>query len=189
MKKGYLVNRKVLVADSQHVERMRLAGYLRKKGGIPLCAATMREAEELTRLHCPAVAVVSFFLGGHAALSLVELLLGSTERGRVIVTTEFASAHAAVASFRAGAFDFYEKPVSPENLYRSILGDRQRVDANTKHCSLKRLEREHIARVLFSTDGNVTAAAKILHVHRQSLQRKLRSEGFRAPSSPRLSES
>lgn len=170
----------VLIADSHHVDRMQLASYLRKRGRTPLCAATIREAKELTMQYRPAIAVVNFFLDGHAALSLVEFLLASAEDVRVIMTAEFSSAHAVIASFRVGAFDFHEKPVSPHALYRSIEGSHGKLEVASEFCSLKQLEKEHISRVLFAAGGNVTAAAKILQVHRQSLQRKLRGEGGRA---------
>jgi two-component system response regulator RegA len=40
--------------------------------------------------------------------------------------------------------------------------------------SLERVEWEHIQRVLHSCAGNVTQAARLLGIHRRSLQRKLR---------------
>jgi len=39
--------------------------------------------------------------------------------------------------------------------------------------SVERLEWEHIQRVLADNDGNVSAAARSLNMHRRTLQRKL----------------
>ncbi len=39
--------------------------------------------------------------------------------------------------------------------------------------SLDRVEWEHINRVLVECDGNVSEAARVLGLHRRSLQRKL----------------
>ena len=39
--------------------------------------------------------------------------------------------------------------------------------------SLARVEWEHIQRVLADCDGNVSQAARLLGIHRRSLQRKL----------------
>jgi two-component system response regulator RegA len=39
--------------------------------------------------------------------------------------------------------------------------------------SLARVEWEHIQRVLVDCDGNVSQAARLLGIHRRSLQRKL----------------
>jgi two-component system response regulator RegA len=45
--------------------------------------------------------------------------------------------------------------------------------------SLARVEREHINRVLADCDGNISKAARLLGIHRRSLQRKL--ERFPTP--------
>jgi len=39
--------------------------------------------------------------------------------------------------------------------------------------SLARVEWEHIQRVLSDCDGNISKAARVLGIHRRSLQRKL----------------
>ncbi|HET7587037.1 MAG TPA: helix-turn-helix domain-containing protein, partial [Gammaproteobacteria bacterium] len=39
--------------------------------------------------------------------------------------------------------------------------------------SVRRLEWEHIQRVLQSHDGNISATARALNMHRRTLQRKL----------------
>ncbi|MDQ6968892.1 MAG: helix-turn-helix domain-containing protein [Mariprofundus sp.] len=39
--------------------------------------------------------------------------------------------------------------------------------------STRRLEREHIQKVLVESDGNISAAARKLGMHRHTLQRKL----------------
>ena len=50
-------------------------------------------------------------------------------------------------------------------------------DANTeipeKPMSVKRLEWEHIQSILTQHDGNISATARALGIHRRSLQRKL----------------
>ncbi|MFI3135592.1 MAG: helix-turn-helix domain-containing protein, partial [Methylococcaceae bacterium] len=39
--------------------------------------------------------------------------------------------------------------------------------------SVKRLEWEHLQKVLMQHDGNISAAARALNMHRRTLQRKL----------------
>jgi len=39
--------------------------------------------------------------------------------------------------------------------------------------SVKRLEWEHLQKVLIAHDGNISAAARALGMHRRTLQRKL----------------
>jgi two-component system, response regulator RegA len=45
--------------------------------------------------------------------------------------------------------------------------------ASARPLSVKRLEWEHIQRVLADNDGNISATARALGIHRRTLQRKL----------------
>ena len=45
--------------------------------------------------------------------------------------------------------------------------------------SVKRLEWEHVQRVLMQHEGNISAAARALNMHRRSLQRKLEKRPVR----------
>lgn len=46
--------------------------------------------------------------------------------------------------------------------------------------SLRRLEWEHIQRVLNEYDGNISAAARVLGMHRRTLQRRLAKRPVRS---------
>jgi two-component system response regulator RegA len=45
--------------------------------------------------------------------------------------------------------------------------------------SVKRLEWEHLQKVLMQHDGNISAAARALNMHRRTLQRKLEKKPVR----------
>lgn len=49
-----------------------------------------------------------------------------------------------------------------------------------KPLSLEELVHEHIERVLAEHNGNISAAARALGMHRRTLQRKLRRQGWSA---------
>jgi two-component system, response regulator RegA len=49
---------------------------------------------------------------------------------------------------------------------------------------LDEVVREHIRRVLAEHEGNISAAARALGMHRRTLQRKLRKDSSVAPSEP-----
>jgi two-component system, response regulator RegA len=49
-----------------------------------------------------------------------------------------------------------------------------------KPLSVRRAEWEHIQRVLSNHDGNISAAARALGIHRRTLQRKLRKRPVRS---------
>jgi DNA-binding NtrC family response regulator len=68
-----------------------------------------------------------------------------------------------------GAVSLSEGEVGAD-LVRSLLGAAQK--QGPEPLDLATLERRHIGRVLEMTDGNKTAAARILGVDRKTLQRK-----------------
>ena len=84
----------------------------------------------------------------------------------------------AVAAMRLGATDYLAKPVGLGEVLRALgegsAGGEQHAEAAPPQpIPLARVEWEHIQRVLADHDGNISAAARALGVHRRSLQRKL----------------
>jgi two-component system response regulator RegA len=53
------------------------------------------------------------------------------------------------------------------------------VPVRSRPLSVKRLEWEHIQRVLQDNGGNISAAARALGIHRRTLQRKLHKRPVR----------
>ena len=96
--------------------------------------------------------------------------------------TGYASVATAVEAIKAGADDYLLKPVSVDAILRVLADDppapAEEADAMIP---LGRLEWEHIQQALRATDGNISAAARMLGVHRRSLQRKL----TKRPAAPR----
>ena len=80
-------------------------------------------------------------------------------------------------ALRLGADHYLSKPADAEQIldvYRNLAAE----SAGEKHTpttvpSLARVEWEHIQRVLSDCNDNISQAAKLLGIHRRSLQRKL----------------
>ena len=92
--------------------------------------------------------------------------------------TGYASIPTTVKALKLGAADFLAKPVGSREVLAAMAGETGEPAAPERPISLRRLEWEHIQRVLADHNGNVSLAAKSLNLHRRSLQRKLRK---RAP--------
>jgi len=96
----------------------------------------------------------------------------------VVVLTGYGSIATALEAVRLGAVHYLTKPADvDEILARFARGDGARgaVTASPTDSvpSLARVEWEHIQRVLEDCGGNVSQAARVLGIHRRSLQRKL----------------
>ncbi len=94
---------------------------------------------------------------------------------RVVIATGYASVATAVEAIKSGAEDYLLKPVGIDAILRALADDAPETvtDEDESMIPLGRIEWEHIQQALKTTDGNVSAAARLLGVHRRSLQRKL----------------
>jgi two-component system response regulator RegA len=94
-----------------------------------------------------------------------------------VVLTGFASIATAVRAIKLGADDYLAKPVTGSAVAAALergapLERLARVD-ETQPMSPRRLEWEHIQRILSEHGGNISATARTLRMHRRTLQRKL----------------
>jgi two-component system response regulator RegA len=118
--------------------------------------------------------VVDLKLENESGLHLIRPLLDMREDMKIIVLTGYGSIATAVAAIKEGALNYLAKPVNIDML----LGAFDTASAAPKAVaaepvSLKRIEWEHIQRALHEHNGNLSATARSLGMHRRSLQRKL----------------
>ena len=94
---------------------------------------------------------------------------------RIVVLTGYASIATAVRAIKLGADDYLAKPVTATAVAAALTRSERTVAIETpmSPMSPRRLEWEHIQRVLSEHDGNISATARTLRMHRRTLQRKL----------------
>ena len=86
--------------------------------------------------------------------------------------TGYGSIATAVESVKLGASSYLTKPVDTDQILAALEGSvSSSVPSSVP--SLARVEWEHIQRVLADCGGNISQAARLLGIHRRSLQRKL----------------
>jgi len=123
------------------------------------------------------LAVLDLNLGGHSSLPLIPILKGHNPRMRILVLTGYASIATAVDSIKLGADNYLAKPADADEILAALLGETtpQQEDASTidEPMSVRRLEWEHIQKILKENDGNISETARQLKMHRRTLQRKL----------------
>lgn len=130
----------------------------------------------------PDYAVIDLRLGeSGSGLRLIPRLRAASERMTIMVLTGYASLATAVDAVKLGADQYLAKPVDAETLIEALFARRPDPDRplRDRPLSVKRLEWEHIQRVLAEHDGNVSAAARALGMHRRTLQRKLAKHAVR----------
>ena len=120
--------------------------------------------------------VLDLNLNGTSGLALIPQLLVINPDCRIVVLTGYASITTAVDAVKLGAVQYLAKPVEVEAILAALDDDDGPdfdVPASDEPLSVDRLEWEHIQRVLNENDGNVSATARALKMHRRTLQRKL----------------
>jgi two-component system response regulator RegA len=117
--------------------------------------------------------LLDLMLGETSALPLVRELLTLQPDIHLVMLTGYASIATTVQALKDGAANYLAKPVG----VREVLAALDLADggggAAPRPMPLRQLEWEHIQRVLLEHDGNISAAARALGLHRRSLQRKL----------------
>jgi two-component system response regulator RegA len=106
----------------------------------------------------------------------VRELKAIDETTKVVVLTGYGSIATALEAVRLGATHYLTKPADVDeilNAFERGQGTAAPVTAPHEVASLARAEWEHIHRVLTDCNGNVSQAARLLGIHRRSLQRKL----------------
>jgi two-component system response regulator RegA len=117
-------------------------------------------------------------LGQDSGLTLVSKLRELQPDALILVLTGYASIATAVQAVKDGADNYVSKPANVETILAAMNenASAEQADAaleNPAPLSVARLEWEHIQRVLSEHDGNISATARALNMHRRTLQRKL----------------
>jgi two-component system response regulator RegA len=171
--------RVALVVDDDDIFRKRLCRAFAARGWEAIGAAGGPSALELAAQSSPDLAVVDLRLPGMSGLDIVHGLRSLDETTCIIMLTGYGSIATALTATKFGADHYLSKPADADqilNAYSKISegSNYPGAEPGAHHVpSLARVEWEHIQRVLTDCDGNVSQAAKLLGLHRRSLQRKL----------------
>ena len=130
----------------------------------------------MCRQFLPDFVLLDMNLSGDSGLQLLAPIKQLIPQVKIVLLTGYASIATAVEAMRLGADDYLAKPVTTQMLLKSLVGDEVNHDDLLKvddTMSPDRVEWEHIHQMLASNDGNVSATARQLNMHRRTLQRKL----------------
>jgi two-component system response regulator RegA len=120
-------------------------------------------------------AVIDLRIGQESGLALVKRLHELDANTRIVMLTGFASIATAVEAIKLGAVHYLAKPADVDEIVSALHKDEgdEHVEIKDKPLSVRRLEWEHLQKILVEHGGNISAAARALGMHRRTLQRKL----------------
>jgi len=165
----------LLLVDDDEAFISALAGAMQKRGFEVTTAHSAEQAFAIAYHDPPEFAVVDLKMRGHSGLVLVRQLAELQAGTKIVVLTGYASIATAVEAIKLGATHYLAKPVDADEIvaaFNKQYGDAD-VELASNPLSVDRLEWEHLQRVLAENDGNISATARSLNMHRRTLQRKL----------------
>lgn len=91
----------------------------------------------------------------------------------VVLMTAYANVQLAVKGLKAGAADFITKPWDNDELVRML---KDAIDKSREVQTLERIEADHVRRTVEQCKGNVSRAAEMLGITRQTLYAKMKKQ-------------
>ncbi len=165
----------ILIVEDDDTFRTVLVRALDGRGYDTFGVGTAGEALEAARRDSPEMAVIDLRLPDGSGLDVVRELKVIDPSTSIVVLTGYGSIATALEAVRLGALHYLTKPTDPDRILAAFergLAARPR-ELPIETPSLAQVEWEHLQRVLTDCGGNVSEAARVLNMHRRSLQRKL----------------
>ena len=174
MNKSLEESASLLLVDDDLTFCQVLSAALEKRGFSVRAAHSVEQAIPLAGANPPEFAVVDLKMGGASGLALVKVLHELDPNTRIVVLTGYASIATAVEAIKLGATQYLAKPANADEVV-AAFGHAADINVPVKAqpTQIENLEWEHIQRVLYEHDANVSATARALNMHRRTLQRKL----------------
>ena len=169
------MNMKLLIVEDDIDFATALSRAMTKRGFEVALAHDAREALTTAGSFAPSYAVVDLKLPGESGLKVVATLAARRPAPAIVVLTGYASIATAVEAVRLGARHYLAKPADADEILAALLRDQPdaALEVSPAPLSVARVEWEHIQKVLAENDGNISATARALKMHRRTLQRKL----------------
>ncbi|WP_116366667.1 response regulator transcription factor [Parahaliea mediterranea] len=170
---------RILLVDDDEVFTTVMARGFERRGFRTLSCHNGHAAMAACPDFAPTHILLDLNMPELSGLAALPALLEAAPQARLVVLTGYSSIATAVDAIKAGATQYLCKPATVDEVLRAFDGAAPVQPAVEQPTSLDRLEWEHIQRVLNENEGNVSATARALGMHRRTLQRKLQKRPVR----------
>ncbi len=164
-----------LIVDDDTSFREILVRALQRRGFSAVCAGDGDAALQLAQAQQPRRAVVDLKLANESGLDIIAALRQAQPQLDIVMLTGYSSIATAVEAVKRGAVNYLCKPATVDEILAAFEANATAVTPaiSAQPPSVDRLEWEHIQKVLLDHQGNISATARALGMHRRTLQRKL----------------
>lgn len=127
----------------------------------------------------PDYAVIDLHIGGDSGIDLLDHIKRSFPDTVVVVLSGYVNIPAAVSAVRLGAVDCLSKPVDPAQLEWALMrADQERPPIPDRMMQPSEAQIQHILAHWEKNDRNTSRTARLLGMHRRTLQRILARSGM-----------
>lgn len=172
------LNNNLIIIDDDEGLCDVLSRALSRRDYTVYVAHSLAQSVELAHQHALQYAVIDLRIGQDSGLEAVNQMKTIHADMKIVVLTGYASIATAVEAIKLGAKHYLTKPAEVKDIIEGFgkeSGDTQQ-QLEDSPMSIKRLEWEHLQKVLHEHDGNISAAARAMGMHRRTLQRKLQKK-------------
>lgn len=169
----------LLIVEDDDALRTRMAQAMTRRGFAVSSASSVSEAEDVIELVPPRYAIVDLRLLDGTGLTVVDALRKTDTGCRTIVLTGYGNIPTAVAAARIGAVDYIAKPATADEIVDVLLTpEGETPPPPTNPVEPEEARRAHIEQVYAEAGENVSRTARLLNMHRRTLQRVLKRYGI-----------
>ena len=170
--------KKLLIVEDDVIFANTLKRRLTKHDFDCVHVETNSEALLACHRHKPDYILLDMKLSQETTLNIITPIRQIQPKSRIILLTGFASIATAVDAIKLGADDYLTKPIDTQTLLAALNESKAcEIPTNTEldgeTLSAEQVQWQHIQQVLKANDGNISATARQLSMHRRTLQRKL----------------
>lgn len=168
-------DRYLLIDDSESFAQLLIRGFQRLQLQLDWAANSEQALSKTVQYRG---IILDLNLETESGLRLLPKLIEHFPESKIVILTGYASINTAIKAIKLGAVHYLPKPASVEGILQAFQTDIQDDNEEDEEIafeqpSLKRLTWEHIQFTLDANNGNISATARALGLHRRTLQRML----------------
>ena len=170
-----MIDETLLIIDDDEAFVGVLARAMGKRFSRVCIASTLEQAVLVAGVEKPNKIVLDLNIHQSSGLDIIEQLCSVSPGVAIVILTGYSSIATTVEAMKRGAINYLCKPVDADELLSAFndapVGRLPTISSSP--LTVGRLQWEHIQKVLAQNNGNVSATARALGMHRRTLQRRL----------------
>lgn len=173
---------RLLIVEDDSIYASLLARSMRARGYCVEVAEELAAAFSKARAFTPEHVILDLNLKGEDGAELIPEVLEFNRSARIIVITSYGNLRSAARAVRLGAADVIAKPLTIEEIEHALKLGRGTVMAHDAKSMEPDTARDaHIVEFFEKNGRNVSKTARVLDMHRRTLQRLLKKSKIILP--------